>query len=310
MTRASTYTLARGGLVLFLAAFHTGTLVGAQTSSPTYLTPANTPFSSPQIVTISGLNFQATDKTPSVLFGTNYVCGTTSWSSATTVQCAPGLVAKTNFVLSQSVSLKDDTGTVTAISGVAFTFDAAVTSFALGYNNGQYSGGSSVTITGMNFGGVDASPSVVLRTICATSAWSSSTTLQCLSASVSGPQYFVHKNTGVYNAVGTIPAAIFSFDGPVITAGSMNSPTSGGASLTMSGTAFGLLDYTPTAALDNAVCLSTSWTSQTQLRCAVPQTSSAPASPSRSRSAPAYFCASVGFVLRFTVTAGLQVAFR
>jgi hypothetical protein len=218
-------------------------------------------------------------------------------------------VAKTNFVLSQSVSLKDDTGTVTAISGVAFTFDAAVTSFALAYNNGQYSGGSSVTITGMNFGGVDVSPSVVLRTLCATSAWSSSTTLQCLSASVSG-LYAVHKNTVVYNAVGTIPAAIFSFDGPVITAGSMNSPTSGGASLTMSGTAFGLLDYTPTAALDNAVCLSTSWRSMTQLRCAVPQTSSAPASPSLSRSAPAYFCASVGFVLRFTVTAGLQVAFR
>jgi hypothetical protein len=127
---------------------------------------------------------------------------------------------------------------------------------------------------------------------------------------VSGPQYFVHKTTAVYNAVGTIPAAIFSFDGPVITAGSMNSPTSGGASLTMSGTAFGLLDYSPTAVLDNAVCLSTSWTSTTQIRCAVPQTSSAPASPSLSRSAPAYFCASVGFVLRFTVTAGLQVAFR
>ena len=52
MTRASTYTPARGGLVLFLAAFCTGTLVPA---SPTFLTPANTPFSSPQIVTISGL---------------------------------------------------------------------------------------------------------------------------------------------------------------------------------------------------------------------------------------------------------------
>jgi hypothetical protein len=47
MTRASTYTLARGGLVLFLAAFHTS---GAQ---PTYLTPANTPFSSPQLVIIA-----------------------------------------------------------------------------------------------------------------------------------------------------------------------------------------------------------------------------------------------------------------
>ncbi len=294
--------------MLFLAAFHTGTLVGAQTTSPTYLTPANTPFSSPQIVTISGLNFQTTDKTPSVLFtgASTQVCGTTSWSSATTVQCAPGLVAKTNFVLSQSVSLRDDSGTATAISGVAFTFDAAVTSFALGYNNGQYSGGSSVTITGMNFGGVDASPSVVLRTLCATSAWSSSTTLQCLSASVSGPQYLVQKNTGVYNAIGTIPAAIFSFDAPVITAAIMNSPTSGGASLTMSGTAFGLLDYSPTAGLDNYVCLSTSWTSTTQIRCMLPQTTSAPASLSLCRSAPAYFCASVCFVLRFAVTAGLQ----
>jgi hypothetical protein len=71
----------------------------------------------------------------------------------------------------------------------------------------------------------------------------------------------------------------------------MNSPTSGGASLTVSGTAFGLLDYSPTAALDNAVCLTTMWTSTTQIRCTVPQTSSAPVSASLSRSAPVYCCA-------------------
>jgi len=85
MTRASTCMLARGGLLLYLAALCTGALVGAQPY------PTSTVVCTPQPATFSGATLPTPDPTaapgsPS----TTHVCGTTSWSSQCVSESEPG----------------------------------------------------------------------------------------------------------------------------------------------------------------------------------------------------------------------------
>ena len=132
--------------------------------------------------------------------------------------------------------------------------------------NGPSSGGPSVTVTGLNFGGVDfTSSSTVSMHSCSTAAWTSSTAVACLwhkhvrnEASV---QVTIHAQVGT-------DAAAFTFDAPL---GSsilpLNLPASTHYSVTVSGLNFGMQNYSVTSMISNSACSTAAWTSQSTLAC-------------------------------------------
>ena len=77
--------------------------------------------------------------------------------------------------------------------------------------NGVSSGGCSVTVSGLSFGSLDATPSMRLGTTqCVTSAWASSSSVRCLLAAGAGAKRDVDMT--VAGVVGT-RTSIFSYDG-------------------------------------------------------------------------------------------------
>ena len=77
--------------------------------------------------------------------------------------------------------------------------------------NGVSSGGYSVTISGLNFGSLDATPSMRFETTqCATSSWASSSSVRCLLAAGAGAMRDIDMT--VAGVVGT-RTSIFSYDG-------------------------------------------------------------------------------------------------
>jgi hypothetical protein len=58
-----------------------------------------------------------------------------------------------------------------------------------------------------------------------------------------------------------------SFDAAVLSSGQLNSAVSGGSSVTLSGLGFGSYDLSATAALSEAACGTSAWTSATTVGC-------------------------------------------
>ena len=132
-----------------------------------------------------------------------------------------------------------------------------------------------VTLTGTNFS-PDMTPTVALAFVkCLTTSWSTGTAVRCtqpeppataLGARVSFQYY-------IFGAVASSQAK-YSFNAPVVSSAQRNAPHTGalGSSvrLTVTGLSFGseLHEYTPTAAVSDVACSTTSWTSKTSLTCA------------------------------------------
>ena len=230
MTRASTCTPARGGLVLLLAAFCTGTLVPA---SPTYLTPANTPFSSPQIVTISGLSFQVTDKTPSVLFGNTHVCGMTSWSSRCVSESVPG----PQYLLQKTMAVYE-----AVCTAVVFSFDGPVST----------AGSVNLLPVGSTKDPTSDSSSALQITNIDVLKVASNSAYTVSSGAASGPGLFSLK---------TVPANS-AFTDAGISAGVFGCSLSGSR-----GVSFGAADTTLTRLISSTQCRSTSWSTGTNIVC-------------------------------------------
>ena len=77
--------------------------------------------------------------------------------------------------------------------------------------NGVTSGGYSVTVSGLSFGSLDVTPSMRLgTTLCATSAWASSSSVRCLLVEGAGTMQDVDMT--VAGVIGT-RTSIFSYDG-------------------------------------------------------------------------------------------------
>ena len=93
----------------------------------------------------------------------------------------------------------------------------ASTSFELDVrNSGALSGGSTVTISGLNFGSYSftATASATGVDLCSTASWSSATTLQCLMVA---PKMLTrtHAKVTVGGVVGTRASKYFTFDGMI-----------------------------------------------------------------------------------------------
>ena len=223
----------------------------------------NIPYSGDGSVTVSGLNFGTHDYTATQSLASG-ACGTSSWTSETSLQC---------FSLVSTAHAGLTTLTVGAVSGTAtaiVTFDAPVASFAR--SNAVVSSRGSVTVSGLSFGlSEHTATAQLVSAVCMTSAWTSATSVGCQASALwdaEGSLYDVMRmvQVTVGGVVGTMTEG-FSFDGPVASFVSMNVPSTGRGSVTVSGLSFGLSEATMSGSLASAVCVSSSWSSSTSLTC-------------------------------------------
>ena len=93
----------------------------------------------------------------------------------------------------------------------------AVSFASVGVKNAPTSGGATVTLSGLAFASINLTPTFSVATIdCATSAWTSGTTVQCrMSAASSGNLAYVAAKDGAMtvSSVSGTAYAMFSFDG-------------------------------------------------------------------------------------------------
>jgi hypothetical protein len=234
-------------------------------------------------VTLTGLVFSTGVATITVAVDGGDVCLTTTWSTGTSVRCRSPTVSPSAGPYTPSgrqlvVTVAGQVGTGAA----PLSFDAPVTSSALAYDvwfpsNLPQSSLGTVTISGLNFHVADVTASVTLMSqLCDTTSWTTATTLMCtLAAPLVQPATVKNVMASVQGLRGTsAPAAVFSFDAPALSFGlsGLNSPLSGGATVTISGVTFGYtLNPSPTASVSGrTVCATTTWASFTTLTCRVP----------------------------------------
>jgi hypothetical protein len=221
-------------------------------------------------ITVSGVNFGASDPTVTVSTGQlGKTCTTTSWTTGTSLVCAvarvPQSVAEADSALSVTAVIESLVGT----SFRAFTYDAPTVTRVVPANMPTTSG-AVITVLGHNYGSADSvgNPSLSVSigaTPCATTVWAVETAVLCLSAAGTGPGL----NAGVtFKGLTGQGLTFFTYDSPVITDATLNGPTSAGNTLTVRGFNMGAADTTLSLSLIPTLCSTTSWTSTTQVTCA------------------------------------------
>ena len=204
-------------------------------------------------VTITGMNFGATQGTSMVTFNGIAVSSYTSWSSTSIVVKVPTGATNGNVVVT--------VGTLSS-TGVMFTISTAGPTITMVSPNSG-APGTVVTITGTNFGATQGTSTVTFGgTAAATTSWSAT------SIGVTVP---VGATTGaVVVTVGGLASNEVSFTVPAPAITSLN-PTSGlaGAAVTITGTNFGTTQGTSTVKFDGTTAAVTSW-SNTSIAVTVP----------------------------------------
>ena len=243
----ATGTSAGSGLsMLVTVAASIGTLPLTYTfdsPSATLLRFSNLPTCSSATLSIAGLNFGSSDFTSSALVGIRS-CTTTAWTSSTAVSCALPIAGTAE---SQSVI-----GVVAALAGtnyVGFSFDSPVASSMLP-TNAAASGGTQVSISGLNFASVDATgTSKIHADACLTTSWTTRTSVSCYGTGPKGAGISRRLDVTIGQLLATLQT-VFTFDAPVVSDSQLsNGPTSGSAPVTLSGLDFATNDLTPSAAI-------------------------------------------------------------
>jgi len=221
-------------------------------------------------VTITGLNFFYTQLTATAgLSGT--LCTTTSWTTATLVNCRTGPTASISnigTVFSAVVSLASLVG-----SGVSLmTFDAPVASFVNMRNVPSYWPTTPVlSVLGYNFQAGDTTASVFVgSTRCSAPAWISNTLMTCGQGSVRGAGYNRQLSVVVGGIIGTVTNMLntLTFDSPVLTLfNPPNTATATFTTLTLLGMNFNPGDETPSITLGPNLCGTVSWSTSSLLTC-------------------------------------------
>jgi hypothetical protein len=226
-------------------------------------------------LTLSGLSFHHSSHSPTIYLST-FACPTTSWSSATTLTCD---LAASAAVLALEAGLNDYRPTVTlrqALWSTAqnlLTFDAPVASqlFA-SFVNTASSGCLSLAFVGLSFGARDYTPTLRLgpssvQNYCSTASWTSLSSVACnaqdLEVQVGLP---LRVTLQVRQLDGTSLLFPFSFDAPLLSDMSTNLALSGGSTVTIAGTGFGLPSSAIAAQLGADAC-QTQWVASTSIAC-------------------------------------------
>ena len=204
-------------------------------------------------VTITGMNFGATQGTSTVKFNGIAVTTYTSWSGTSIVVNVPTGATTGNVVVT--------VGTLSS-TGVMFTISTAGPTIATVSPNSGASG-TAVTITGTNFGATQGTSTVTFGgTVATTTSWSATSIGVTVPAGAATGTVVVTVGGLASNGVNfTVPA-------PAIT--SLN-PTSGlaGAAVTITGTNFGTTQGASTVKFNGTTATVTSW-SNTSIAVTVP----------------------------------------
>ena len=182
--------------------------------------PINFVLSKGSVVTISGAAFGAADF--SATFRINdYVCSSTTWTSSTEVKCATPYAYDTGgFVGKRSPFI-----TIAKLIGtrvLTLTFDSPVVSVS-DPKNALATGGTWVTISGLNFASRDTTPSSeIVHQSCHTTTWTSLSTVSCVVRYGDGWFRVASATIGMF--IGTLHLQ-FTFDAPIIS--QISAPNSG-----------------------------------------------------------------------------------
>jgi hypothetical protein len=222
----------------------------------TFINTFNLAASANVIVTLFGTNFGAQPTGMDIRVGTTS-CICSSWKSSSQAECRvpDGLGAATTV----AATVSDVVGT--ALFG--FTYDSPVITRS-NRMNGPSTGGSSLTLFGMNFGVYDGTASIRIGgRICTTVAWFTGTKMLCRLPPGTGLAQNV--DVPVSANIGTQYIAI-TYDSPVVTyIGTPNGPTVTGRVTTVNGVNFGTLDATATVLVGGTAAQSVTYVSATTL---------------------------------------------
>jgi hypothetical protein len=191
-------------------------------------------------VTVNGANFGATQGSGSVKFN-GTVASPTSWSNTSVVAPVPSGATTGNIVVTASGAPSN---------GIAFTVLPTPSITSLSPTSGPT--GTSVTITGTNFGGTQGTSTVAFNGAAATpTSWSATSIV------VPVPQAGTIGNV-IVTVSGVNSNGISFTVTPTITS---LSPTSGGvgSSVTITGTGFGATQGTSTVTFNGTTATTTSW---------------------------------------------------
>ena len=200
-------------------------------------------------VTISGTTFGSSQGSSTVTF--NGISATCSTWSASSLSCTVPTTTTGNVVVTVSSQ---------ASNGVSFTVSPTISSVS------PTSGitGSTVTITGTNFGSSQGTSKVTFNGVtCSVTTWSAASITCPVPSGATTGSVIVTVSGDASNGVSfTVTPHITSL-----------SPTSGpgGTKVTISGTTFGSSQGSSTVMFDNATATCSSWTA-TSLSCTVPTT--------------------------------------
>ena len=227
----------------------------------TDVAPRNAATTSLASITLTGFNFvKGYDPTPSARIGETG-CRTTSWSTESSLTC----LSSVGIGMSHLVSAT--TGGMIGTMVSVFSYDSAVITQIDAFNVPTTSG-VQVTISGMNFGVDELSPTAKIGGLdCSNANKISDTSIVCKQAQGVSMQHSV--TTTIANLVGCFSRQ-FTYDAPVVTfANRFNAATSGETQLTMEGMNFGPTDMTMVTYVGGTACQSSVWQSDSSMLCQV-----------------------------------------
>jgi len=223
--------------IVFTACHGMSTLTGAFTFDSPVITKGH-PTNGPALattLTAYGLNFAKADYSAKTRIGGSAV-GTTAWTSDSAVAsfAHSGVGGSHDMVFTiakQFNSLK-----------TVFTFDDPVITNVLG-TNGMATGGTDISIYGVNFGKWDNSATAkVGGSACTSTRWVSNSHMIC-----KAPAGLCHnKDISIEYANGKrgLYSEVFDYNGPTVTVASLgNGPASGKNDVTVMGSNFGTAEY-------------------------------------------------------------------
>ena len=210
------------------------------------------------LIVLTGADYGLCDFTPSVQVVS--ACSSTTWTSDSVVSCrmAQGFLSGQDVSITVGVS----TGSLTD----ALSFDVPVIT-SMNNSNARATGGSSISLTGLDFGFYDSSSRMRMGyTACQASVWTSDSSMTCTIPSGFYQSLTMTLSVG-NDQVATMPL-LWSYDMPIILSSAVVSdPTSD--ILTLDGINFGVWDNTIQADIGQLGCATTSWISDSSVLCAL-----------------------------------------
>ena len=266
----------------------TGGVFSYDTPVMTDLAPSNSPTSGGSVLTVVGFNFGVAHSSPLVFVGVS-ACSTTLWLSDTAVICSVAEGICPGMQLSATVSPEGVQRLPLVSSNIHLSYDPPVVTSSTVINAPSTAQLVTMNFGGINFGMHDNRQKATFGTAgCDDFRWLSDSSIMCRMQSnelrSSGTKSIVVASS----CSAATPAALFTFDAPLLTHVSPCNTAAVSAQVDLLGLNFGAYaNNVLSASIGPTACRAVQWVSATALQCAV-----APTTPSARANVPV--AASVG----------------